>query len=202
MHLLLIHVIRAWLDTGWDAVGVSWLRGLHDPVTARALASLHAYPGNGAVGLESPQARSDLGEVGAAEALLVRGDRSFDGVPREELVERQQRVAVTACGGTGEDLVTGDHDPMLSERADTPRGREAPDIYSGSVDEPGAKTLELLPFPRHCRRQRTAAVRVRPASRLRSGKHQVRTRRMPDTAFDMAAWSTIGNIKPSPARSL
>ncbi len=46
LDLLLIHVIRAWLDTGGDAVGVSWLRGLRDPVTARALASLHERPGH------------------------------------------------------------------------------------------------------------------------------------------------------------
>ncbi|MDM4718908.1 AraC family transcriptional regulator [Micromonospora sp. WMMA1363] len=46
LDLLLIHVIRAWLDTGGDAVGVSWLRGLRDPVTARALAALHQRPGH------------------------------------------------------------------------------------------------------------------------------------------------------------
>jgi AraC-like DNA-binding protein len=47
LDLLLIHVIRAWLDTGGDSVGVSWLRGLRDPVTARALAALHDQPGHG-----------------------------------------------------------------------------------------------------------------------------------------------------------
>lgn len=46
LELLLIHVIRVWLDTGGDAVGVSWLRGLRDPVTARALAALHEQPGH------------------------------------------------------------------------------------------------------------------------------------------------------------
>ncbi|MEV2279041.1 AraC family transcriptional regulator [Nocardiopsis sp. NPDC049922] len=46
LDLLLIHVIRAWLDSGGDAVDTSWLRGLRDPVTARALSALHARPGH------------------------------------------------------------------------------------------------------------------------------------------------------------
>ncbi|GAA1408622.1 AraC family transcriptional regulator [Catellatospora coxensis] len=45
LDLLLIHVIRVWLDTGGDTVGVSWLRGLRDPVTAHALSALHGRPG-------------------------------------------------------------------------------------------------------------------------------------------------------------
>uniref|UniRef100_A8M1A6 Transcriptional regulator, AraC family n=1 Tax=Salinispora arenicola (strain CNS-205) TaxID=391037 RepID=A8M1A6_SALAI len=44
LDLLLIHVIRVWLHTGGDTVGVSWLRGLHDPVSGRALAVLHEQP--------------------------------------------------------------------------------------------------------------------------------------------------------------
>jgi AraC-like DNA-binding protein len=56
LDILLVHVVRAWLGTprGVPADGpasgqpgglqASWLRGLRDPVTARALASLHAEP--------------------------------------------------------------------------------------------------------------------------------------------------------------
>ncbi|MDG4768318.1 AraC family transcriptional regulator [Solwaraspora sp. WMMD406] len=47
LDLLLIHVIRAWLATGGEPAGVSWLRGLRDPVTARALAALHGRPAHG-----------------------------------------------------------------------------------------------------------------------------------------------------------
>ncbi|WP_348774967.1 AraC family transcriptional regulator [Verrucosispora sp. WMMD1129] len=46
LDLLLIHVVRAWLDTEGDTMAPSWLRGLRDPVTARALAVLHERPGH------------------------------------------------------------------------------------------------------------------------------------------------------------
>jgi AraC-like DNA-binding protein len=42
IDLLLIHVVRAWSA---DAEPPSWLRALHDPVVGRALAELHARPG-------------------------------------------------------------------------------------------------------------------------------------------------------------
>jgi AraC-like DNA-binding protein len=51
LDVLLVHVVRAWLagtqdDTaGPDALPLSWLRGLRDPVTAAALAMIHASPG-------------------------------------------------------------------------------------------------------------------------------------------------------------
>jgi AraC-like DNA-binding protein len=44
LDLLLIHVVRAWLDTDGDTMDPSWLRGLRDPVTARVLAVLHERP--------------------------------------------------------------------------------------------------------------------------------------------------------------
>jgi AraC-like DNA-binding protein len=46
LDLLLIHVIRAWLDTDADTMDASWLRGLRDPVAARTLAALHERPGH------------------------------------------------------------------------------------------------------------------------------------------------------------
>ena len=46
LDLLLIHVVRSWLDTDGDTMDASWLRGLRDPVTARVLAVLHERPGH------------------------------------------------------------------------------------------------------------------------------------------------------------
>lgn len=46
LDVLLVHVIRDWLDAGGDTQSASWLRGLADPVTADALAALHARPGH------------------------------------------------------------------------------------------------------------------------------------------------------------
>jgi transcriptional regulator GlxA family with amidase domain len=46
LDLLLIHVVRAWLDTEGDTMDASWLRGLRDPLTARVLAVLHERPGH------------------------------------------------------------------------------------------------------------------------------------------------------------
>ena len=46
LDLLLIHVVRAWLDTEGDTMDASWLRGLRDPLTARVLAALHERPGH------------------------------------------------------------------------------------------------------------------------------------------------------------
>ncbi|MCM3887476.1 AraC family transcriptional regulator [Frankia sp. R82] len=43
VDVLLVHVVRAWLRTRPAGDG-SWLRALHDPVTARALALLHETP--------------------------------------------------------------------------------------------------------------------------------------------------------------
>ena len=47
LDVLLVYVVRAWLDSGadGDAPRPSWLRGLRDPLTARALALLHERPG-------------------------------------------------------------------------------------------------------------------------------------------------------------
>jgi AraC-like DNA-binding protein len=44
LDLLLIHVVRAWLDAEGDRMDASWLRGLRDPLTARVLAVLHEHP--------------------------------------------------------------------------------------------------------------------------------------------------------------
>src|SRR5439155_22135480 len=49
LDILLIHVVRAWLDAGGrdgDSTSASWLRGLRDPLTARTLAVLHEQPGH------------------------------------------------------------------------------------------------------------------------------------------------------------
>lgn len=55
LDVLLVHVVRAWLDgddagehvKGAPGTAASWLRGLRDPLTARALALLHERPGHG-----------------------------------------------------------------------------------------------------------------------------------------------------------
>jgi AraC-like DNA-binding protein len=44
LDVLLVHVVRIWLD-GPDPDRASWLRGLRDPVTARALGLMHEQPG-------------------------------------------------------------------------------------------------------------------------------------------------------------
>nr|AGM21658.1 transcriptional regulator [Couchioplanes caeruleus] len=49
LDVLLIHVVRAWLNTApptGDGTAASWLTGLRDPLTAQALALLHARPGH------------------------------------------------------------------------------------------------------------------------------------------------------------
>ncbi len=49
LDLLLIHVVRAWLNTGagtGDSPAASWLNGLRDPLTAQALALIHERPAN------------------------------------------------------------------------------------------------------------------------------------------------------------
>ena len=43
IDLLFVQIVRAWLSTAPDGE-VSWLRALHDPVVARALALLHQQP--------------------------------------------------------------------------------------------------------------------------------------------------------------
>ncbi|CAO5242340.1 AraC family transcriptional regulator [Frankia sp. AgKG'84/4] len=43
IDVLLVHIVRAWLRTRPAGAG-SWLRALHDPVTARVLALLHEVP--------------------------------------------------------------------------------------------------------------------------------------------------------------
>jgi AraC-like DNA-binding protein len=45
LDVLLVHVVRAWLDHGDALPAASWLRGLRDPVAARTLALLHERPG-------------------------------------------------------------------------------------------------------------------------------------------------------------
>ncbi|HET9143108.1 AraC family transcriptional regulator [Actinophytocola sp.] len=45
LDVVLVHIVRAWLDTAdADHMPASWLRALRDPVTAAALAALHADP--------------------------------------------------------------------------------------------------------------------------------------------------------------
>ena len=46
LDILLVHVVRAWLDAGGDGGPASWLRGLRDPLTARTLALMHERPGD------------------------------------------------------------------------------------------------------------------------------------------------------------
>ncbi|WP_348650343.1 AraC family transcriptional regulator [Verrucosispora sp. WMMA2044] len=46
LDLLLIHVVRTWLDTDDGTTSASWLRGLRDPLTAHVLAVLHERPGH------------------------------------------------------------------------------------------------------------------------------------------------------------
>jgi AraC-like DNA-binding protein len=57
LDILLVHVVRAWLDGragvtgdpadgGTGPVAASWLAGLRDPLTARTLAVMHEHPGD------------------------------------------------------------------------------------------------------------------------------------------------------------
>ncbi|BCJ46092.1 AraC family transcriptional regulator [Actinoplanes ianthinogenes] len=46
LDLLLIHVVRAWLDTEDVAMDASWLKGLRDPLIAQVLGVLHERPGD------------------------------------------------------------------------------------------------------------------------------------------------------------
>src|SRR5262249_26965817 len=45
IDILFVQLIRAWIATAPLAAGKSWLRGLADPITGRAIAALHADPG-------------------------------------------------------------------------------------------------------------------------------------------------------------
>jgi len=45
VDILFVQLIRAWLATAAPAADSSWLRGLADPITGRAIAALHADPG-------------------------------------------------------------------------------------------------------------------------------------------------------------
>lgn len=42
IDVLLVHLVRAWLERTGDDGGASWIRGLRDPTVAKALALLHA----------------------------------------------------------------------------------------------------------------------------------------------------------------
>jgi len=44
IDILFVQLIRAWMATTPPAAGKSWLRGLADPITGRAIAALHADP--------------------------------------------------------------------------------------------------------------------------------------------------------------
>ena len=45
IDILFVQLIRAWIATAPLTAGKSWLRGLADPITGRAIAALHADPG-------------------------------------------------------------------------------------------------------------------------------------------------------------
>jgi AraC-like DNA-binding protein len=45
VDILFVQLIRAWIATAPPAAGKSWLSGLADPITGRAIAALHADPG-------------------------------------------------------------------------------------------------------------------------------------------------------------
>jgi len=45
IDILFVQLIRAWMAAAPPAAGKSWLRGLADPITGRAIAALHADPG-------------------------------------------------------------------------------------------------------------------------------------------------------------
>lgn len=48
LDVVLVHIVRAWLDTSEaEDMPASWLRALRDPVTAAALTALHADPARG-----------------------------------------------------------------------------------------------------------------------------------------------------------
>ncbi len=44
IDLLLIHVVRWWIERG-DDIGACWLRALRDPALAKVIAAIHAHPG-------------------------------------------------------------------------------------------------------------------------------------------------------------
>lgn len=74
VDVLLVHVVRAWLRT-LPAGDGSWLRALHDPVIAQALALLHAAP-------ERPWTIEDLAaELHTSRATLTRRFTALVGEP-------------------------------------------------------------------------------------------------------------------------
>ena len=74
IDLLLIHAVRAWSASA-DGEPPSWLRALHDPVVARALAALHARP-------DEPWTIESLAaEVHLSRATLARRFTELVGEP-------------------------------------------------------------------------------------------------------------------------
>ena len=74
IDLLLIHAVRAWSASA-DGEPPSWLRALHDPIVARALAALHARP-------DEPWTIESLAaEVHLSRATLARRFTELVGEP-------------------------------------------------------------------------------------------------------------------------
>jgi transcriptional regulator GlxA family with amidase domain len=105
IDIVLVQVLRAWLDQHPESIQTSWLRALTDPPVSAALAAIHAYPARdwtiSALADAASVSRSTLArrftalvgqppnrylaawrmELAARE--LVRSDRSIDAVARE-----------------------------------------------------------------------------------------------------------------------
>lgn len=101
LDVLLIHVVRAWLNDSGDTLGASWLRGLRDPVAAGALAALHSRPGHNCT-LEALAAT-----VQVSRATLARRFTSQVGVPPLIYLTRWRlQVAAHQLRGTDDAVST------------------------------------------------------------------------------------------------
>jgi AraC-like DNA-binding protein len=75
IEVLLVHVLRSWLDTSTDSRPPSWLTGLRDAVVAQALGLLHAQP-------ERAWTVDELaGAVHVSRSTLVRRFKNLVGEP-------------------------------------------------------------------------------------------------------------------------
>lgn len=113
LDVLLVHVVRAWLDIGGGEVPgdgpggpASWLRGLRDPLTARVLALMHERPG------ADWTLEALAGEVHVSRATLARRFAEHVGEPpqtyltrwRLELAARRLRETALPAGAIAREV--------------------------------------------------------------------------------------------------
>lgn len=107
VNIVLIHILRAWIDQPGAHEGTpSWLRGLGDPTTSRALTELHSDPA-------FPWTISGLAHrVGVSRATLARRFETEIGCTpgaylsawRMELAARSLRVGDATVGSIAHDV--------------------------------------------------------------------------------------------------